>query len=42
MRLLRRIAILAVLVWATLWGLANFVDPVSRDMEIAIPVDAAK
>lgn len=39
MRLLRRVAIAAFLVWAVLWGLATFVSPVDREMVIAVPVD---
>lgn len=42
MRLLRRVAIAALLVWAVLWGLATFVDPVEREMVIAVPIEAAK
>lgn len=42
MRLLSRLAIMAGLVFAVLWGLANLVEPVNREMVINVPIAGQK
>ncbi len=39
MRFLAVVAILAGLVYAAIWSLANLVEPQTRDMSVTIPQD---
>lgn len=41
-RLLRRLFILAALVFAAIWALATFVEPTPREMVVTIPIEAEK
>jgi hypothetical protein len=41
-RLLRKLAVLAALVFAGVWALATFVEPTPREMSVSVPIDVEK
>jgi hypothetical protein len=41
-RLLRKLALLAALIFAGVWALATFVEPTPREMSVVVPIDVEK